>query len=210
MGLSPGYTLPGVLNGVRGGMFGGPRVGFVPGLGPCISTVTPCGMLPIRTIASLFTIGVSPGLGCVLAGTFMNNPGSICSACFAVVEYPAGLTLWLGEGIGVTDPLQVMQTVQAEIGLWVQASVGHDSGDHVEVEGVIGQVQFEEALGLVGGVRQWPRLWIVGPPDRIESGTSPTPRQKRQRTKIQRSRGRPLLEARWYVRAREFKRAGWT
>jgi hypothetical protein len=53
--------------------------------------------------------------------------------------------------VGVADPLQVMQAVQAEIGLWVQASVGHDSGDHVEVEGVMGQVQFEEALGLVGG-----------------------------------------------------------
>src|SRR5208337_1016303 len=80
-----------------------------------------------------------------------------------------------GRRLGVTGPLQVMQTVQAEIGLWVQASVGHDSGDHVEVEGVIGQVQFEEALGRVRGVRQWPRLWIVRPPDGIESGPSPAP-----------------------------------
>jgi hypothetical protein len=89
-----------------------------------------------------------------------------------------------GHRIGVTDPLQVMQTVQAEIGLWVQASVGHDSGDHVEVEGVVGQVQFEEALGLVGGICQRPRFRIVGPPDRIESRASPTARQERERAEI--------------------------
>jgi hypothetical protein len=52
-------------------------MGFVPGLGPCISTVTPCGMLPIRTMASVFTIGVSPVAGCWLAGTCMKSPGSI-------------------------------------------------------------------------------------------------------------------------------------
>jgi hypothetical protein len=105
MGLSPGYTLPGVLNGVRGGMFGGPRVGVVPGLGPCISTVTPCGMLPIRTMASLYTIGGSlfgvggtVAGGGVLAGTFMNSPGSICSAWRAVVEYPCGCTFLEGTG----------------------------------------------------------------------------------------------------------------
>src|ERR1700678_2158141 len=104
MGLSPGYTLPWVLKGLRCGMCGLPGCGFVPGLGPCISTVTPCGMLAIRTMASLFTIGVFPvsgGVlagGLVLAGTFMNSPGSICSACFAVVEYPAGLTCGPGDG----------------------------------------------------------------------------------------------------------------
>src|ERR1700679_2086737 len=98
MGLSPGYMLSLVLNGVSRGMCGLPLWGFTPGLGPCISTVTPCGMLPIRTIVSLSTSGVSPGGGCVLAGTFMNSPGSICSACFAVVEYPTGLTLGPGEG----------------------------------------------------------------------------------------------------------------
>jgi len=38
----------------------------------------------------------------------------------------------------VADPLQIVQAVQAEIGLRVQASVGHDSRDHVEVEGVVG------------------------------------------------------------------------
>ena len=54
MGLSPGYTLPWVLNGVRGGIIGLPGVGFIPGLGPCISTVVPCGMLPIRTMVGTF------------------------------------------------------------------------------------------------------------------------------------------------------------
>jgi hypothetical protein len=43
-------------------------------------------MLAIRTIAFSFTIGVSPVAACWLAGTFMNSPGSIWSACFAVVE----------------------------------------------------------------------------------------------------------------------------
>jgi hypothetical protein len=52
MGESPGYP----ANGVRAGMFGLPGMGLVPGLGPCISTVTPCGMLPIRTMVSVFTI----------------------------------------------------------------------------------------------------------------------------------------------------------
>ena len=67
-------------------MFGGPRTGVAFGVGPCISTVTPCGMLAIRTMASLYTIGVSTVTGgvlaggLVLAGTFMNSPGSICSA----------------------------------------------------------------------------------------------------------------------------------
>ena len=60
-GTEPRYTLPGVLNGVRGGMFGLPGVGFVPGLGPCISTVTPWGMLPIRTMVGAFPGGVVPG-----------------------------------------------------------------------------------------------------------------------------------------------------
>ena len=77
-----------------------------------------------------------------------------------------------------------MQTVQAEIGLWVQASVGHDPGDDVEVEGVIGQVQFEEAPGRVGGRRERQRFRIVGPPDRIESGASPAARQERERAEI--------------------------
>src|SRR5271170_4649528 len=105
MGLSPGYTLPGVLNGATGGMFGLPGVGFMPGAGPCISTVTPCGMLPIRTIASLYTIGGSLfGVGGTvtgggeLAGTRINSPGSICSAWPAVVEYPGGSTF--GDGFG--------------------------------------------------------------------------------------------------------------
>src|ERR1700691_1665535 len=104
MGLSPGYTLSLVSKGLRCGMSGLPGLGFVPGLGPCISTVTPCGMLAIRTIASLYTIGVSSVTGgvlaggLVLAGTFMNSPGSICSACFAVVEYPCGFTLGPGDG----------------------------------------------------------------------------------------------------------------
>src|SRR5580658_5948306 len=89
-----------------------------------------------------------------------------------------------GSRIGVADPLQVMQTVQAEIGLWAQASVGHNSGDHVEVEGVIGQVQFEEALGRVSGGRQWARLRIVRPPDRIEAGASPAARQEREWAEI--------------------------
>src|SRR5579863_5048977 len=97
MGESPGYTLGGVLKGLRGGMFGLPGVGREPGFGPCINTVTPCGMLPIRTMVGSFTI-VFPVEGCWLAGTFMNSPGSICSACFAVVEYPGGLTLGPGDG----------------------------------------------------------------------------------------------------------------
>ena len=75
MGLSPGYKLPEVLNGIRGGMFGLPGVGFVPGLGPCISTVTPWGMLPIRTIVGAFPGGGDPAID---AGTFMNSPGSMC------------------------------------------------------------------------------------------------------------------------------------
>jgi hypothetical protein len=54
----------------------------------------------------------------------------------------------------------------------------------VEVEGVVGQVQFEEALGRVRGGRQWPRLWIVRPPDGIESGSSPTARQEREGAEI--------------------------
>ena len=95
MGLSPGYTLPGVLNGVRGGMTGLPCRGFISGVGPCISTVTPCGMLPIRTMVGAFPGGVVPAIA---AGTFMNSPGSICSAWPAVVEYPAGSTF--GEGAG--------------------------------------------------------------------------------------------------------------
>src|SRR5580704_3168462 len=55
--------------------------GLLPGFGPCISTVVPCGMLPIRTIVSWFT-RVPPvwPAGWLLAGTRMNNPGSICSA----------------------------------------------------------------------------------------------------------------------------------
>ena len=40
--------------------------------------------------------------------------------------------------IGVTDPLQIVQAVEAQIGLWVQASVGYYSGDNVEVEGLVG------------------------------------------------------------------------
>src|ERR1700677_2670125 len=97
MGERPGYTFDGVENGVRGGMFGLPGMGVLPGLGPCISTVTPCGMLPIRTMVGSFTI-VFPVEGCWLAGTFMNSPGSICNACPAVVEYPGGLTLGPGAG----------------------------------------------------------------------------------------------------------------
>jgi hypothetical protein len=77
-----------------------------------------------------------------------------------------------------------MQTVQAEIGLWVQASVGHDAGDHLEVEGIVGQVQFEEALGLVGGSCLWQRFRIVGPPDCVESGASPAAHQKSERAEI--------------------------
>jgi len=79
MGASPGYTFNGVENGVRGGMFGLPGVGLVHGFGPCIRTVVACGILPIRTMVGWFTI-VFPLEGCWLAGTFMNNPGSICSA----------------------------------------------------------------------------------------------------------------------------------
>jgi hypothetical protein len=78
------------MNGVRAGMFGLPKVGVIPGFGPCISTVTPCGMLAIRTMAGSFTMGVFPLEGCWLAGTFMNNPGSMCSAWLAVCEYPSG------------------------------------------------------------------------------------------------------------------------
>ena len=82
MGLSPGYTFPGVLNGVRGGNVGLPGLGLIPGAGPCISTVAPCGMLPIRTMASLFPADrrLSSATGWELAGTCMNSPGSICSA----------------------------------------------------------------------------------------------------------------------------------
>jgi hypothetical protein len=70
--------LPAVLSGVGAGMTGLPGVGFVAGAGPCISTVTPCGMLPIRTM-----VGTSPGAGVptIAAGTFMISPGSIRSAC---------------------------------------------------------------------------------------------------------------------------------
>ena len=91
--------MPAVLNGLRCGMCGLPRVGLEPGFGPCISTVVPCGMLPIRTMAGWFTI-VPPVAfaGCWLAGTFINSPGSMCSACLAVVEYPGGLTLGPGDG----------------------------------------------------------------------------------------------------------------
>ena len=70
----------------------------MPGLGPCINTVAPCGMLPMRTIASVFTMGVSPLEACWLAGTCMNSPGSICSASPAVVEYPGGRTFLEGAG----------------------------------------------------------------------------------------------------------------
>ena len=112
--------------------------------------------------------------------------------------------------VSVADPLQIVQAVQAEIGLRVQAAVRHDSRDHVEVEGIVGQVKFKEALGLVGGDRNWVRFRIVGAPDGIESSSSPVAGQRRQRTEIQGGGDRPLLVPRRYVRARVFKRAGRT
>jgi len=39
----------------------------------------------------------------------------------------------------------------------------------MEVEGIVGQVKFKVALGLVGWDRNWVRFGIVGPPDGIEA-----------------------------------------
>ncbi len=71
-----------------GGIVGGPSTGMVLGVGPCISTVTPCGMLPMRTM-----VGFG---GFWLAGTFMNSPGSMWRACPAVSigGLSASLTRW--------------------------------------------------------------------------------------------------------------------
>ncbi len=67
------------------GMFGGPLTGVEPGSGPCISTVTPCGMLAIRTIVGLFLGGLAPG------HPVTKSPGSICNAWPAVCEYPVAV-----------------------------------------------------------------------------------------------------------------------
>jgi hypothetical protein len=58
----------------------------------------------------------------------MNSPGSICSAWPAVCEYPGGLTFEDGLRIGVADPLQVMQAVQAEVGLGLKPRFGTTPG----------------------------------------------------------------------------------
>ena len=44
-----------------------------------------------------------------------------------------------------------MQSVQAEIALWVQSAVRDHPGDDLKIKAVIRQVELEEALGLVGG-----------------------------------------------------------
>lgn len=59
------------------GMFSGPRTGVELGVFPSIITVTPWGMLAIRTMQASCS-------GLVLAGTFINNPGSMCNASPAV------------------------------------------------------------------------------------------------------------------------------
>jgi hypothetical protein len=69
MGMNVGNSGSGKI----GGIVGGPGTAVALGVGPCMETVTPCGMLAMRTI-------VGPFAGLVLAGTFINRPGSICSA----------------------------------------------------------------------------------------------------------------------------------
>src|SRR5271167_1077405 len=77
-GLNVGRPAMGKMEGI----FGGPGTGVVLGVGPCISTVTPCGMLPMRTMVG--PLLPSCALSDRLAGTFMNSPGSMWRACPAV------------------------------------------------------------------------------------------------------------------------------
>jgi hypothetical protein len=52
----------------------------------------------------------------------------------------------------------------------------------MKIETVIREVEFQEALGRIRGGRHRVRCRIVGPPDRIEAGSSPAARQERERT----------------------------
>src|ERR1700729_1436932 len=92
--------------------------------------------------------------------------------------------------IGVGYPLEVVQAVKTEVSLRVQSPIRHDPRDHVKVECLACQVEFEEALGL--GARL--RLGVIGPPDRVEAGTSPTSCQRGEGTELQSRRDRALLE----------------
>jgi hypothetical protein len=43
--------------------------------------------------------------------------------------------------IGVADPLEVMQTIEIEVGLIIEAAVRDDARDDLKVEAVIGQIK---------------------------------------------------------------------
>jgi hypothetical protein len=73
--------------------------------------------------------------------------------------------------IRVADPLEVGQAVQVEVRLDVETPVRDDAGDDVKVKAVGRQIELEEPMdcAVLG------RLVVVGPPDRIEAGSSPPP-----------------------------------
>ncbi len=100
--------------------------------------------------------------------------------------------------------LEVVQTVEADVGLGVEAAVGHDSGNNAKVERLAGPVELQEALdkrlaGLGCGV--------VGAPDRVESGSSPASREGGKWAKVEGGCDGALQEAGRNGRSWAFDRA---
>ena len=88
-----------------------------------------------------------------LAGATFSQPGVTrpttrhVHACVWGMQGAAPLLDWLGvqyyARIGVTGSLEVMQAVQAEIGLRVQSTVRDHPGDDLKMKAVVRQVELE-------------------------------------------------------------------